>query len=66
MMKEDNLLNRNSTSDIQGVKLTHALVILISYIERENQLSNCGSTILIDRQNRLMFVCTCYQPYKMM
>ena len=45
MMQENNLLNRNSTNDIQGVKLTYALVILISSIETENQLSYCGSTI---------------------
>ena len=42
---QENLLNRNSTNDIQGVKLTYALVILISSIETENQLSYCGSTI---------------------
>ena len=45
MMQENNLLNRNSTNDIQGVKLTYALAILISSIETENQLCNCGSTI---------------------
>ena len=45
MMQENNLLNRNSTNDIQGVKSTYALVILISSIETENQLSYCGSTI---------------------
>ena len=45
MMQENNLLNRNSTNDIQGVKLTYALVILISSIETENQLSYCGSTM---------------------
>ena len=46
MMQENNLLNRNRTNDIQGVKLTYALVILISSIETENQLSYCGSTIV--------------------
>ena len=45
MMQENNLLNRNSTNDIQGVKLTYALVILISSKETENQLSYWGSTI---------------------
>ena len=45
-MQENNLLNRNSTNDIQGVKLTYAMVILISSIETENQLSYCGSTIM--------------------
>ena len=45
MMQENNLLNRNSTNDIQVVKLTYALVILINSIETENQLSYCGSTI---------------------
>ena len=35
-MRENNLLNRNGTNDIQGVKLTYALVILISSIETEN------------------------------
>ena len=44
-MQENNLLDRNSTNDIQGVKLTYALVILISSIETENQLSYCGGTI---------------------
>ena len=53
MMQENNLLNRNSTNDIQGVKLTYALVILISSIETENQLSYYGSTIAA-------FVCTNY------
>ena len=47
MMQENNLLNRNNTNDIQGVKLTYALVILISSIETENQPSYCGSTIVI-------------------
>ena len=45
MMQENNLFNRNSTNDIQGVKSTYALVILISSIETENQLSYCGSTL---------------------
>ena len=45
MMQENNLLNRNRTNDTQGVKSTYALVILISSIETENQLSYCGSTI---------------------
>ena len=45
MMQENNLINRNGTYDIQGVKLTYALVILISSVETENQLSYCGSTI---------------------
>ena len=45
MMQENNLLNRNSTNDIEGVKLTYTLVILISSIETENQLSYCGSTV---------------------
>ena len=45
MMQENNLLNRNSINDIQGVKLTYALVILISSIETENHFSYCGSTI---------------------
>ena len=45
MMQENNLLNKNSTNDIQGVKSNYALVILISSIETENQLSYCGSTI---------------------
>ena len=44
MMQENNLLNKNSTNDIQGVKLTYALVILISSTETENKLSYCGST----------------------
>ena len=46
MMQENNLLNRNSTNDIQGVKLTYALVILIGSIETENHFSYCGSTIV--------------------
>ena len=45
-MQENNLLNGNSTNDIQGVKSTYALVILISSIETENQLSYCESTIV--------------------
>ena len=45
-MQENNLLNRNSTNDIQRVKFTYALVILISSIETENQLSYCGTTII--------------------
>ena len=44
-MEENNLFNRNSTNDIQGIKLTYVLVILTSSIETENQLSYCGSTI---------------------
>ena len=44
-MQENNLLNKNSTNDIQGVRSTYALVILISSIETENQLSYCGSTL---------------------
>ena len=47
MMQENNLLNGNSTNDIQGVKSTYALVILISSIETENQLSYCGLTIVL-------------------
>ena len=43
MMQENNLLNRNSTMDIQGVKSTYAEVILISSIETENQLSYCAT-----------------------
>ena len=39
MMQENNLLNRNSTDDIQGVKSTYASMILISSIETEHQLS---------------------------
>ena len=46
MMQENNLLDRNGTNDIQGVKLTYALVILISSIEIQNQLSYHGSTII--------------------
>ena len=46
MMQENNLLNRNSTNDMQGVKSTYAQEILISSIETENQLSYCGSTLV--------------------
>ena len=45
MMQENNLLNRNGTNDIQGVKSTYVKVILISSMETENQLSYCGSTL---------------------
>ena len=45
MMQENNLFNRNSTNDIQGVKSIYALVILIGSIETENQRSYCRSTI---------------------
>ena len=50
-MQENNLLNRNSTNDIQGVKVDLCLMILINSIETENQLSYCGSTI--DRERFL-------------
>ena len=60
MMPENNLFYRNSTNDIQEVKLTYALVILISSIETENQLPYCGSTI-----NQLEDICKlCFNNFK--
>ena len=56
MMQENNLLNRNSTNDIQGVKSTYALVILISSIETENQLSCCGSTTEMNENSETGYI----------
>ena len=54
-MQENNLLNRNGTNDIQGVKSTYAYVILISSIETENQLSYCGSTLDLRETKQIIY-----------
>ena len=61
MMQENNLLNRNSTNDIQrGHVDLPAQVILISSVETENQLSYCGST-LTAQDYKMVITTVCVQ-----